>query len=57
MADFTFLHVFGASLIVTTLRVTVFNPMSLFKSFTASKAQALSGGLGSGMAGMNPMMA
>ena len=31
MADFSFLHVFGLSLIATTCRVTIFNPMSIGK--------------------------
>lgn len=43
MADFTFLHVFGLSLVVTTLRSTVFNPMSLMKTFAGA---ALGGGKG-----------
>jgi len=36
MADFNFLHVFGASLVVSVLKTKVFNPMSLFKTFTGS---------------------
>jgi len=32
MADFTFLHVFGLSMVVTTLRVTMFSPSSLLKT-------------------------
>ena len=36
MADFSFLHVFGLSLIATTCRVTIFNPMSLGKQLFSS---------------------
>lgn len=36
MADFNFLHVFGGALVVTTLKNTMFNPSSLFKTFTSS---------------------
>ena len=38
MADFTFLHVFGASLVVSALRHTLFNPMSLVSSLAGSSA-------------------
>lgn len=36
MADFNFLHVFGAAMVVTTLKTTLFNPMSLIKTVMSS---------------------
>lgn len=53
MADFNVLHVFGLSLVVSTLRSTVFNPMSLFKTFTSA---ALGGG-GKGKPNQSPLSA
>ena len=53
MADFSFLHVFGVSLVVTTLRTTLFNPMTLIKS-TATKA--MTGGAKPGVNTMQAMM-
>ena len=40
MADFNFLHVFGVSLAVTALKTTLFNPMSMVKTFTSSQQKA-----------------
>ncbi len=42
MADFNFLHVFGVSLVVTTLKTTLFNPMSLVKTFSSSGSKSAS---------------
>jgi len=53
MADFSFLHVFGVSLVVTTLRTTLFNPMTLIKS-TATKA--MTGGAKPGVNTLQAMM-
>ena len=40
MADFNFLHVFGAAMVVTTLKTTLFNPMSLIKTVMGSMTAA-----------------
>ena len=45
MADFTFLHVFGASLVVSVFKHCVFNPMNMAKTLqelSAGGAQAKS---------------
>ena len=40
MADFTFLHVFGASMVVSVARHCLFNPMSMAKTLQEVQAGA-----------------
>ena len=49
MADFSFLHVFGLSLIATTCRVTIFNPMSLGKKLMSEMGPKSADGKSSAM--------